>query len=162
MRRLVLALSSIQASLRLTIKISVFGPKCYAMNSSFSGSIGYEKTTLCSSDGPSVESVLHSFQPLMDSGRPEELKPFLRFVPLPICMESGREIELNPIITRCCSMCKRVEGKCRLLLKASGMIICGYIVISKCASAVMQDVTPSTQVAELHVLSSMLWDWYNL
>lgn len=102
-------------------KRSVFGPKCYAMASDFCGNIGYEKTSVSTSDRALVESVLRSFQPLVDSGCSEELKPFLCFAHLPICSESEQETEPNFIITPCRSMCNRVESKCRLLLKAAGL-----------------------------------------
>lgn len=102
-------------------KRNVFGPKCYTMNSTFCSSIGYNKTNISPSDGPLVESVLRSFQPLVDSGCSHELKPFLCFAHLPICIESEKETEPNVVITPCRSMCKRVESKCRLLLKAAGL-----------------------------------------
>ena len=112
-------LSAVQAS--PVEKRSIFGPKCYAMTSSFCGSIGYNSTSISPSDGALVESVLQSFQPLVDSGCSEELKPFLCFAHLPICLESEKETEPNVVITPCRSMCERVESKCSLLLKAAGI-----------------------------------------
>ena len=144
-------LSAVQAS--PVEKRSIFGPKCHAMTSNFCGSIGYNKTSISTSDGALVESVLQSFQPLVDSGCSEELKPFLCFAHLPICLESAKGTEPNVVITPCRSMCERVESKCSLLLKAAGLnwpetLKCSQYNEEPCSSIPTPQPTPKTCVCE--------------
>ena len=128
-------------------KRSVFGPKCYDMTSGFCGSIGYSKTSICTADHAVLESVLQSFQPLVASGCAEELKPFLCFAHLPICLKSEEPAEPNTIVKPCRSMCERVESKCGLLLKAVGLswpesLNCTQYSDDKCASFPTSSPTP--------------------
>lgn len=137
-----LLLSSVLLSTSLASPVekrSVFGPKCYDMTSGFCSSIGYSETSICTTDHAVMESVLRSFQPLVDSGCAEELKPFLCFAHLPICIKSEEESEPNTVITPCRSMCERVESKCGLLLMAVGLswpetLNCTQYSDDKCAS----------------------------
>lgn len=144
-------LSAVQAS--PVEKRSIFGPKCCAINSSFCAGIGYNKTTISTSDGALVESVLQTFQSLVESGCSEELKPFLCFAHLPICIDSEKETEPNVVIPPCRSMCERVESKCSLLLKAAGLnwpesLTCSQYNDELCASVPPPQPTPKACACE--------------